>query len=131
MARFETLHAIRVVAKPAVIDALVGDPGGLGMGSTVLRFAPDDLFIIGQLGILEVSDQHAIIETELGFSGRWFTRSEFDSTVRAHMEWPLPANGNLGQGLIAGVAAKVHVEDKTVLVLCPTSFAHELEGRLV
>lgn len=127
MARFDTLHGLRVVANPTALDSVVK---ALPSGVTVLRIAPDDLLLIGYIGPLSCSDPHAIIETDLGFSRAWFTRTEFDQIVRPHMEWAMPPDGRLGQGLIAGVGSKVLIDAATVLVVCPTAFVHELEGRL-
>ncbi len=127
MASFDTLHGLRVVADPAAVDSVVA---ALPSGVTVLRIAPDDLMLIGYVGPLSCSDPHAIIETDLGFSRAWFSLTEFDQIIRPHMEWSMPPDGRLGQGLIAGVGSKVHIDAGTVLVVCPTAFVHELEGRL-
>lgn len=124
---FSTLRGLRVVASPAAVDELVAEQTA---PITVLRIAPDDVFLVGSSGTMRCRDPHAIIETEHGFSGCWLSRREFDESVRVHMEWAVPTDGKLGQGLIAGVAAKVHVEDNVVLVLCPTAFVHELAERL-
>ena len=127
MARFTTVHGLRIVAVPGALDSLVGH---LESSVSALRFAPDDLFLIGAVSRPACSDSHAIVESEIGFSGAWFTREEFDAMVRPHMEWHMPTDDRLGQGLMAGVPAKVHVSGSTVLVLCPSAFVYELEGRL-
>ncbi len=127
MARFSTLHGLRVVADPSAIDGVVA---GLAPEVTVLRIASDDLLLVGHVGIPSCTDPHAIVETDLGFSGAWLTRSEFDQIVRPHMEWSVPADGRLGQGMIAGVSSKVHIDGTTVLVVCPSAFVDELEERL-
>ena len=127
MARFDTLHGLRIVADPTAVDTVVA---GLAAAVIALRIAPDDLLLVGYVGTPACGDPHAIIETDLGFSGAWFTRSEFDQIVRPHMEWSVPTAGRLGQGMIAGVSSKVHVDGQTVLVVCPSAFVDELEARL-
>jgi hypothetical protein len=128
MARFTTVHGIRVVAAPVAVEAVAGV---LAESVTALRFAPDDLFLIGYRGLPPCSDPHAIVATDLGYSGAWFARAEFEAIVRPHMEWQMPSDGRLGQGLVAGVPAKVHVDGDTVFVMCPSAFVHELKGRLL
>lgn len=128
MAGFETVQGVRVVARAQAIEELLA---GLADAVTALRIAPDDVFLIGYPGVPACSDPDAIVETDRGFSGSWFTVEEFENVIRAHMEWPMPPHGTLGQGLIAGVPAKVHINNAAVLVVCPTAFVHELEGRLV
>ena len=127
MARFNVLHGLRVVADAAAVESLVK---GLPTGSSALRIAPDDVLLVGHVGPVACSDSHAIVETDVGYSGAWFTRTEFEQTVRPHMEWSLPSDGRLGQGLIAGIGSKVLAQGPTFLVVCPTAFVHELEERL-
>ena len=127
MAHFDTLQGLRVVADPTAVDAVVT---GLPAGSTALRIAPDDLLLVGYAGTPTCSDSHAIIESDLGFSGAWFTRTEFDRIVRPHMEWSVPTDGRLGQGMIAGVGSKVYLAGDRMLVVCPTGFVDELKERL-
>jgi hypothetical protein len=127
MARFDTLHGLRIVADPAAVDTVVT---GLPAEVTALRLAPDDILLVGCVGTPACPDPHAIVEPDLGFSGAWFTRAEFGQIVRPHMEWSVPTDGRLGQGLIAGVSSKVHVDGTTVLVVCPSAFVDELKERL-
>ena len=55
-------------------------------GSTVLRFAPDEAFVVGA-GSTRVDDPHAIIEDEVGFVALAVDRD----VVARHSEWALPA----------------------------------------
>ena len=121
---FERLRGLRVVADPAAIDAA----GWSGDDVTVLRIAPDDALAIDAVGV-EVDDEHAIVEPEIGFSGAWV---ELDA-VRSHAEWAIPkARPALAQGNVATVPAKVWLPDGggTVLLITPAAYADELAARL-
>ena len=119
----ELLHGLRVVAKPAAIDAVE-----LPDGATMLRIAPDDAIVAGA-ATLTLDDPFAIIEPEYAFVHWRLTPEEFDD-VTDHIEWPLPAAGHLGQGLIAGVPAKIMVAADHVLLIVSAGLAHELLERL-
>ena len=119
----ELLHGLRVVAKPAAIDAVE-----LPDGATMLRIAPDDAIVAGA-ATLTLDDPFAIIEPEYAFVHWRLTPEEFDD-VTDHIEWPLPAAGQLGQGLIAGVPAKIRVAADHVLLIVSAGLAHELLERL-
>jgi hypothetical protein len=119
----EPLRGLRVVADPAALDAARWQ----GTDITVLRFAPDDAFAIGADAV-DIDDEHAIVEPEVGFSGGWLS---VDSVER-HIEWPLPAERPaLAQGFVATVPAKVWLpDDGVVLLLTAAAYADELAGRL-
>lgn len=121
----EAVPGGRVVADPAALDAATwkGDP-------LVLRFAPDEAFAIGASG-MTLDDPDAILEPETGFVGAWLTTEELLRLVVPHVEWPLPAERPaLVQGAIAGVPAKLWLEDDRALLLTLAAYRHELEGRL-
>jgi hypothetical protein len=121
----ETLLAERVVADPAALDAArwKGDP-------LVLRFAPDEAIAIGGAGGT-FDDPDAILEPETGFVGAWLTTDELLSAVVPHVEWPLPGTRPvLVQGTIAGVPAKLWLEDDRALLLTLAAYRHELQSRL-
>jgi hypothetical protein len=119
----EQLSGVRVVATPAAIDT-----ARLPAGATMLRIAPDDAIVAGT-ATLTLDDPYAIVEPEYAFV-RWrLTPAEFDG-VTHHIEWPLPAQGQLGQGLIAGVPAKILIEPEQVLLVVSAGLAHELSERL-
>jgi hypothetical protein len=112
-----------VVADPAALDAARWH----GDDVTVLRFAPDDALGLGAVRI-DVADEHAIVEGEVGFVGAWLPID----VIRSHLEWPLPAGRpTLAQGAIAGVPAKLWlVGDGDALLVAAAAFADELAGRL-
>jgi hypothetical protein len=119
----EPLHGLRVVANAAALDA-----AALPHGSTMLRIAPDDAIVI-DAPTLTIDDPFAIIEPEHAFVHWRLTPGEFAGVVD-HIEWPLPANGQLGQGLIAGVPAKIVITSNDVLLVVSAGLAHELVERL-
>ena len=119
----ELLHGLRVVATPATLDA-----AELPDGATMLRIAPDDAIVTGA-STLTLDDPFAIIEPEYAFVHWRLTPHEFDE-VTDHIEWPLPAPGELGQGLIAGVPAKIVVAPDHVMMIVSAGLAHELLERL-
>lgn len=121
---FERLRGLRVVADPAALDAARWS----GEDVTVLRIAPDDAFAIDATGV-EVDDEHAIVEPEVGFSGAWV---ELDA-VRRHAEWAIPKERPaLAQGNVATVPAKVWLPDADgpTLLITAAAYADELAGRL-
>ena len=125
MRALETLPGLRVVATPESLDGALWSEDAI-----VLRLAPDDAFAIGMSDVA-LSDDSAIVEPERGFVGTWLTRDELVDHVQPHIEWPLPAaRPALAQGLIAGVPAKLWLEDDRALLLCAAAYAHELTERL-
>jgi hypothetical protein len=119
----ELLHGLRVVANPAAIDA-----AELPDGATMLRIAPDDAIVAGA-ATLTLDDPFAIIEPEFAFVHWRLTPQEFGE-VTDHIEWPLPPAGQLGQGLIAGVPAKIMISSDHVLLIVSAGLAHELLERV-
>ena len=119
----ERLHGIRVVADPGSLDRATWH----GDDVTVLRFAPDDALAIDAAAV-DIDDDQAIVEDEVGFVGAWLDRD----VVEPHIEWPLPTTRPaLAQGSIAGVPAKLWLPATgDALLLTAAAYAHELAGRL-
>jgi hypothetical protein len=119
----EPLRGLRVVAEPAALDAA----RWRGSGVTVLRFAPDDALAIGAESV-EIDDEHAIIEPEVGFAGVWLPVE----AVARHIEWPLPRERPaMAQGFVATVPAKIWLPDEgDALLFAAAAYADELAGRL-
>jgi hypothetical protein len=119
----EPLIGLRVVAAPAALDALAW-PDGVG----ALRFAADDLFA---LDATATKLRDAVVEEERGFVGWWLSLEELEELVAEHIDWPLPKTWPaLGQGLIAGVPAKLWLTNDRALLLATAAYAHELMDRL-
>ncbi len=124
MPALEPLRGLRVVADPAALDAA----RWRGADVTVLRFAPDDAFALGAVGV-EVDDADAIVEDEVGFVGARLAIA----LIAAHVEWSLPTNRPaLAQGAVANVPAKVWLADDgdDALLITAAAYADELAGRL-
>jgi hypothetical protein len=121
----ERLRGVHVVAEAAALDAA----RWRGNGVTVLRVAPDEAIALGASGV-ELDDEHAIVEPEVGFAGVWLPLDD----VLAHVEWPLPSERPaLAQGSIAGVPAKLWLPadpDADALLVTAAAYADELAGRL-
>jgi hypothetical protein len=120
---FERLRGLRVVADPAALDAARWG----GDEVTVLRFAPDDAFGIDARSV-EVDDQDAIVEAEVGYVAGWLPVHR----VMRHVDWAVPSERPaLAQGSVAGVPAKVWLaDDGDALVVTAAAYADELEQRL-
>ena len=123
MPALDRLRGVRVVAQPASLDGATWT----GDAVTVLRFAPDDAFAVGATAV-DVDDEHAIVEDEIGFVGAWLDPAD----IEPHTEWPFPtARPALAQGSIAGVPAKLWLpEEGEALLLTAAAYAHELASRL-
>ena len=119
----EVLRGHRVVADPAAVDALAA---ALPSGATALRFAADEVLVLGAASI-HLDDPHAIVEDETGYVAVTVERS----VVERHTEWPLPAAGAIAQGSIAGVPAKLSwLPDGRAWVVTQAAYADELASRL-
>lgn len=127
MPALEPLHGLRVVADPAALDAARWKVATDGEPAVVLRFAPDEVFVIGATSVT-LDDPDAIVEDERGYVGAW---CPFDA-IRAQTDWSPPADRpSLAQGSIAGVPAKVWLpDDGDVLVVVTAAHAAGLAERL-
>ena len=120
----EPIHALRVVASPDALDDLAWTDE-----VAALRLAPDDLLAVGAASV-QVNGEHLVVD-EAGFVGWWLTPDEVREQVLPHVDWPLPtARPAFGQGLVAGVPAKLWLSEDRALLLCAAAYAHELEERL-
>lgn len=123
--RFERLEGTRIVADPAALDRVEAPDAGY-----LVRLAPDDLLVVPALDRVEVSDPHAIVDPESGFSGAWFGASEL-AGLQSVCEWEFPGERPaLAQGHVAGVAVKMLFSVSGALVLVPTVTVHHLLERL-
>ena len=125
MPALEPLRGIRVVARPDAIDAAV-----LPADAVVLRFAPDEAFVLGA-GPVGIDDPHAIVVDDAGFSAARLSWADYDEHVAPLIEWPLPSERPaLAQGLVAAVPAKLWITRDDVLLICPTAYVDDLTERL-
>jgi len=123
----EQLVGWRIIATPTALDAVKWPKG-----SRVVRISPDDVFLIGAAEPKVPGDPHAIVTPEHGFSGVELPATQVASIAEQHIEWQLPeARPSMGQGQIAGVAAKLLFNaDGSALLLVACAASHELLDRL-
>ena len=126
MVALEPLAGLRVVAESDALDRARWSGDG---PITVIRIAPDEAFAIGATSV-EVGDDHAILESESGFSGARLDQPGLES-VLAHVEFAVPGGRPaLAQGKIAGVPAKLLLGKDGTLLLVQTAYVADLEARL-
>ncbi|NND13362.1 MAG: hypothetical protein HKO10_05305 [Acidimicrobiia bacterium] len=123
MPELETITGRRIIALPAVLDAVMWPEDAL-----VARLAPDDVFLIGA-GDLDVADEHAIIDEETGFSGIWLERRAAADWCERNATWG-PVPDGLAQGMAAGLPVKALTVGDRVLLLVASVLAKDLEERL-
>jgi len=122
----EPLAGLRVVAQPGALDAATWEGDA---PIAVLRVAPDEALAIGAAGV-EVADEHAIVEPEPGFSAARLDSAGLEK-VLAHVELRLPADRPaLAQGKVAGVPAKLLLDQDGALLVVQTAYVADLEARL-
>ena len=123
MPALDRFRGVRVVADPASLDRA----SWRGDDVTVLRLAPDDAFGVGATAV-DIDDEHAIVEEEVGFVGAWLDPDD----VEPHLEWSLPTERPaLAQGSIAGVPGKLWLPaDGDALLLTAAAYGDELSRRL-
>lgn len=125
MLALETLAGLRIVASPEALDGVKSSDETIA-----LRLAPDDALFLDATEI-QVTDDHAIAVPESGFVGVWLTSAQLVERVMPHIEWSMPEERPaLAQGLVAGVPAKLWLDDDRALLLCAAPYAHELTERL-
>jgi hypothetical protein len=122
-----TITGTRVVAAPRSLDACIS---ALPQTMSALRFADDEVFLVGK-GQIELDDEHAIVEREVGFSAFRFSPLQFGELVAHRLEWTLPTTRPaLAQGRLMAIPVKIWLTDTEVLLICATAFVHELADRL-
>ncbi len=124
MPALEPVAALRVVASPAALDGARWS----GADVDVLRTAPDEAIGLGATDV-EVDEPDAIVEPEAGFVVALLDDDDLRA-VAAHTDWELPsATGELAQGKVAGVPAKI-VGGRPALLVTNAAYADELRERL-
>jgi hypothetical protein len=118
------LRGTRIIAKPQALDALK-------TSSMVLRFAPDDAFVLSKVDASDLSDPDAIVVDEQGFVGVWLKRKEALEFLKHSCEWEVPKTfPAFAQGMVAGLAMKLYFENNRVLLAVPAPFEKVLLERL-
>ena len=118
------VRGTRVVADPMALSHASTPPGAV-----VLKIAADEALVLGD-GPVHVDDPHALVLSDNGWSAATLTWPEVDRLVLPHVEWHLHRRRGLAQGRVAGVPAKLWMEDERVLLITQTAYADELAERL-
>lgn len=117
----------RIVATPAALDSAQW-PGE----ALVFRLAPDDVFVTAPVTAAAIADAHAIVSAEGGFAGIWLPTAEALDFLERTCEWELPhTRPAFAQGMVAGLAVKLWLEEDRVLFVVPAPFATELAERML
>ncbi|WP_420628207.1 hypothetical protein [Candidatus Leptofilum sp.] len=129
MPELKRIAATRIVATPHALDS-----ADIPQSSLALRFAADELFITPPLQdetIITAHDPHAILVREGGFAGTWLPAAEAAAFLAHSCEWEIP-NGRptFAQGAIAGIPAKLWLDDDQVLFIVPAPYAAEFAERM-
>lgn len=126
MPALKQIHAIRIAATPAALDAIRWPADAL-----VLRTAPDEVWTTAVLSHADVPDPHAILVPETGFAGVWLPAAKAYALLEQSCEWPLPdARPALAQGLVAELPLKLWLTEDAVFFLVPVPYAADFEERL-
>jgi hypothetical protein len=118
----EALVGQRVVDDPSSLDAILATlPGRV----TVLRFAPDEAFILD--GGFRSNRPDVIVEDEVGFVAVTVDLA----VVARHTEWALPDVGSVAQGAVAGVPVKLaRLPDGRAWIVTQAAYLADLLDRL-
>ncbi len=125
MPAVEILRGRRIVATPDAIDS-----AGIPPDALIFRIAPDDALVVVD-GPIDVSDDHAIIESDTGWCALRVSEERALTMLVHHAAWdPPPDRPVLVQGMVAGMAAKVYLDGDRSMIVVATPFSAELEERL-
>ena len=126
MPALERLTGTRITATPGALDQAFWPDGAI-----VFRFAPDEVFTTAIVDASAISDSHAIVERESGFSGVWLDRAAAMDFLERECDWEPPASRpSFAQGLVAGLPLKVWFDHDRVLLIVASAFANDLMERL-
>ena len=115
--------AVRVAADPAALDA-----ASWPADATALRLAPDEVLVLDALEVT-APEPHAIVFPDTGWVRFVLTPDVGRQVMARTAAWPTPTVG-LGQGMVAGIPAKVVVGEEAwwmvVLAVSADEFAERL-----
>ena len=121
----ERIVGTRVVASENAIDRAVFEAGAI-----VMRFAPDDLFVIGD-GNVVVDDPYAIIREDSGWVGVWIGADLAEAFLVSTCDWPRPTERPaFVQGMVAQLAVKLYFMSDRTLIMVPAPLEADLRERL-
>ena len=120
------IEGTRIVATPAALASAQWPSGVL-----VLCLAADEVFVTAPVAAAAIADPHAIVAPDGGFAGVWLPTAEALDFLERTCEWELPhTRPAFAQGMVAGLAVKLWLEEDRVLFLVPAPFATELAERI-
>lgn len=125
MPELKRLITTRIVSTKAALDAL-----SVPSGTVSMRTAPDELLLL-PAATVTLDDAHAIVERDGGFAGVWLNSAEANHLFERAVEWEIPSERPVfAQGAVAGIPAKLWLEQDSVLLICPAVYAEEMEERI-
>jgi hypothetical protein len=120
------LTATRIVATPPALDEII-----VPANTVAMRFAPDELFLTPATPDLAVADAYAIVIEEGGYAGISLAAAAAKAFLERSCEWAIPTERPVFvQGKIAGIPAKVYLEENAVLFIVPAAYAHDFQERM-
>lgn len=120
----ESLRALRVVADPAALDSADWPPE-----CDVLRLAADEILVLGTEAI-DIDDPEAIVFEDHGFCAVRMPLNRIQDWLAREAEWTLPTDGQLIQGMAAGLPVKIWCRGDEATLITRASLRHDLEARL-
>ncbi len=126
MPELKPIRTTRIVATKEALDQLSVPDGCLA-----LRVAPDEMLVLPPTEV-EVADAYAIVIEDSSFAGVWWDSAEMLAILERSCEWEIPTERpKFAQGMIAGIPAKLWLENDSILLICPLAYAAEMEQRIV
>lgn len=134
MPEIKRISATRIVATPAALDAAVwanGNGKDDGKDALAWRIAPDEMLVTGKVTSDLIDDPYAIVVPDAGFVGAWLAPDEAFEFLERECEWEVPRERPvLAQGAVAGLPAKLWLEEERVLIMVPAPYAADLKERM-
>ncbi len=126
--RFDSTH---IIALPNALDRLEMDALDLADDVIPMRFASDELVLLGHTSAIDVDDPHAIVVRDGSWHGEWLSASQSELLLRAECAWAVPERRPaFAQGLVAGLPAKLWFEPERTLVVVTQARAVDFAERL-
>lgn len=123
--RLKRLTMTRIVGTAVSLDALT-----LPDEAILLRIAPDEAYIYPPAEV-EPADEWAIVKQDSGMAGAWIPAVVIADVLERFCEWEVPTERPvLCQGMVAGLPAKLWLEEEQTLLLVPGSLLAEMEARI-
>lgn len=119
----EVVNGLRIVTTQDAIDALMSE------GLDIIRLAPDEALLLGDLTEIDIDDRWAIVEADTSFSAIYTDVTTASVFLARTSELSVGPDASVIRGLAAGLALTVRRTGDHCSLLVPTPFAHELAER--